>query len=402
MLAEKKVCLTHWELKDLTAGTVVKAHVPGDITYDLYQGGMIEDPYYGDNFKHLRWVAEHDFAYTATFMLTAEECAAEDVALIIKGIDTFADIYVNDAFVGSTDNMFKQYEPDIKGAVHPGENLLRIHMRSTLRRMEEIDTEGYFGVFNIPRLFVRKAQCHFGWDWAPDLCGYGIWQELYVSCRRAHRIDNVNYQAYNDGTVTFFTELNYCTNAITDNYGVAIDGTAAEMIDDTLRYTVWTPDGMVAAQAEALVDGKKNFYNLAVEAPRLWWPNGYGEQPLYPYEVALYRGGEEISCVEGKLAFREVELIQKPTGADTMGFVFCVNGTNVFVRGSNWVPVDCFTGVIPDDKYRRLIHLAKNANFNLLRVWGGGVYEKDIFYDLCDQEGIMVPAVIFPKSGRSG
>ena len=387
---DRKVLIQNWKLRDMTGGEIVDAHIPGDITYDLYQAGVIADPYYGDNFKQLDWIAKRDFEYSGVFTLTAEDCGAEDVSVIVKGIDTFADIYINDALVCSTNNMFMEYQPAVKNAVHTGENTIRVHMHSTLQEMDKIDTTGYFGVFNIPRLFIRKAQCHFGWDWAPDLCGYGIWQDVYVECRSAHRIDNVNYQTDNDGNVTFFAELNYCINALQDDYGVAIEGTAAKKLGDYLTYTVYDPDGKIAAYAEGDVEGKKNFHNLTVKQPKLWWPNGYGEQPVYRYEVKLYRDGKEVSAVSGNLAFREVELVQKPTGADTLGFTFKINGKVIYVRGSNWVPVDCFTGIITDEKYEKLIGLAKNANFNLLRVWGGGVYEKDVFYDICDREGIMV------------
>lgn len=379
-----------WKLRNLSDNQVVDASVPGDITYDLYQAGQIADPYFGDNFKSLDWIAKTDFEYCGVFTLSREACEAEDISVIARGIDTFSDIYVNDQLVCSTNNMFRAYEPNVKHLVHPGENTIRVHMHSTHKEMEKIDTKGYFGVFNIPRLFVRKAQCHFGWDWAPDLCGYGIWQALYVQCRNAHRIDNVNYQTDNQGNVTFFTELNYCINAIQDDYGVAIEGTATEKLNDYLTYQIYDSHGKLVVQAEGDVEGKKNFRNLLVEKPKLWWPNGYGEQPLYRYEVTLYRAGQEVSRVTGNLAFREVELVQKPTGTDTLGFVFKINGKPIYVRGSNWVPVDCFTGVVTEEKYEKLIKLAKDGNFNLLRVWGGGTYEKDAFYDICDREGIMV------------
>lgn len=390
MESGKKLNIQDWTLEDQSTRSVFQAHVPGDITQDLFLAGLIEDPYFGDNYKKLDWVAKRDFVYQGSFYVCEEDLGAEDVSLVINGIDVFADVYVNDIHVCSTDNMFKRYEPNIKGVIHSGKNTVRVHMRSTINEMESINTEDYFGVFNVPRLFVRKAQCHFGWDWAPDLCGYGIWQEMYVTCRRKYRIDNVNYQTSNNGKITFFTELNYCINATTDNYGVKINGTATEALDDKLVYTVWSPDGPVAVREESPIDGKKNFFNVNVSSPLLWWPNGYGEQPLYPYEVTLFRDGEQVSSVTGHLAFREIDLLQEPTGPDTLGFVFCINGKKVYVRGSNWVPIDCFTGAISTSKYKRMISLAKNANFNLLRVWGGGVYEKDLFYDLCDQEGIMV------------
>lgn len=389
-MMQQRLEIKNWKLKDLTDGRTFEAHVPGDITYDMFAAGLIDDPYFGLNFKNLSWIADRDFEYSGTFTMPEDGAAYGDISLLADGIDTFAELFVNDIPVGKTENMFLAYSADIKSAVRIGENTVRVRMHSTTRRMREIDTETYFGVFNIPRLFIRKAQCHFGWDWAPDLCGYGIWRPMAVVCRHKHRIDNVNYRAFNDGNVTMFAELNYCVNATVDNYGVSIDGTAEEKFGDLLKYRIYAPDGSLAAQEELSVEGKKNFCNLRVDAPRLWWPAGYGEQPLYRYEVILLRGGKEVSVQSGVLAFREVELVQKPTGKDTVGFRLRLNGREIFVRGSNWVPIDCFTGAIPPEKYKKLIRLAKNANLNLLRVWGGGIYENDLFYELCDREGIMV------------
>lgn len=387
---EQRLEIKNWKLKNLTDGQTFDAHVPGDITNDLFAAGLITDPYFGINFKRLGWVADREFEYTGTFTMPADGFGYGDISLLADGIDTFADIFVNDVPVCSTENMFLAYAPSIKHVVHIGENTVRVRMHSTTQKMKTIDTEGYFGVFNIPRLFVRKAQCHFGWDWAPDLCGYGIWRPMTVACRHKHRIESVNYHAFNDGDVTLFAELNYCINATTDNYGVSIEGTAEEKIGDLLTYRIYAPDGKLAAEEKLPVEGKKNFGNLHVDAPQLWWPSGYGKQPLYRYEITLTRDGRDVSQASGNFAFREIELIQKPTGADTLGFKLRINGRDVFVRGSNWVPIDCFTGSIPAEKYRKLIRLAKNANLNMLRVWGGGVYENDLFYELCDREGLMI------------
>ena len=129
---------------------------------------------------------------------------------------------------------------------------------------------------------------------------------------------------------------------------------------------------------------------MQVENPQLWWPSGYGDPNLYSYKVVLLRNGAELDEREGRLGLREVKLIEEPTSATAFSYTLNVNGQNIFCKGSNWVPIECFTGVVKDEKYRELIQLAKDGNFNMLRVWGGGIYEKDIFYDICDELGIMV------------
>lgn len=382
--------ILNWQLKDMIDGTVIPAHVPGDITADMYQAGLIEDPNYGMNHKQLSWITDRDFTYTGKFVITEEDYSYENIALVAKGIDTFADIYINGTHLCYTENMFLEYRPDMKHLVHVGENTIQVHMHSTTQKMSEINTDGYFGIFNIPRLFIRKSQCQFGWDWAPNMCAYGIWEDLYVSCEHRHRIDYVNYEAYINGDVTLFAELNYCTVPTIDYYGKCIEGTAEPAKGDKLLYTVLDCHGKILDQAEGKVTGYRNFINLHIDQPALWWPAGYGEQPLYTYSVVLIRDGKQVSQKTGTFAFREVELVQKPISQDAIGFTFYINGREVHCRGSNWVPADCFTGTITEDKYDRLVKLAKNANMNMLRVWGGGIYEKEAFYNACDREGIMV------------
>ena len=377
-------------VKQLKNGTVIKATVPGDITVDLYNAGIVKDPYFGYNYKDLQWIGENDFEYETTFSVTEDFFANEEIELVFKGIDTYADVYVNGQFAFSAEDMFICYKQNVKHLLNVGKNTLKVYMKSTLRKMETINTEGYFGVFNTARLFVRKAQCHFGWDWAPKLAGYGIWDDVYLIAVNKHNIQSLNYETTSGGDLTVHTELSYSTVLMIDFDGYVIPDSAEEKKDDVLKYFVYDKNGKLILEESANVVGKKQFTNLKVENPELWWPSGYGQQPLYSLKVELWRDGKLVSDRKIRFAFRKIELEQKPTGTDTMGYCIKINGREIFVRGSNWVPIDCFTGTIKDEKYRRLITLAKDVNMNMLRVWGGGIYEKDIFYDICDELGIMV------------
>ncbi len=379
-----------WNLKDFKENRNIPADVPGDITIDLFNAGVIDDPYFGLNHRKLSWIIENDYQYERNFEFDGNLGEEEKLYICFKGIDLFSEIYVNGKKVGKTENMFLEYKFDISKEVKKGNNTLAVKMLSTKKAMDAIDCGNYFGVFNVPRLFIRKAQCHFGWDWAPDLSGYGIWNDVYLEKTSVYQIDNVYTITHNDGWVTILTELNYNIRATVDNMGVAISGTNTINKDDKLIIEFGEHGSSKKIVKEIPVTGKKNFINIKVDDVKLWWPHGFGDQPLYDYNVKLVRDNEVVSENSGRIAFRTVELEEVPKDENNVGYTIKINGVRIFCKGSNWVPIDCFTGTIKDEKYERLVKLAKDANINMLRVWGGGIYEKDIFYDLCDELGIMV------------
>ena len=376
-------------------GKSIPAVVPGDITLDLYNAGIIENPYYGMNHKKLHWIIGRDFEYRLCFDLPDEIMDSEEIVLEFDGIDTFADIYLNGKKIGSCEDMFLQYVFSVKNLVKKVRNELSVRMRSTTKIMDGIDDAGYFGVFNTKRLFIRKAQCHFGWDWAPDMPGYGIYKEVRIKGVYKNRLDTVHYRVYNDGNVMLFADLNYTIRPQMDFEGKLIKCSNEECREDILRYTLALEADKPLGESkrktlESRIEGKKNFKNFCIDDPRLWYPAGEGAQPLYAYKVELIRDGKIIDERRGRLAFREIELLQKPVGENVTGYKFVINGQEVFIKGANWVPAECFVGAIDIKKYDDLIAKAAEANFNMLRVWGGGIYENDRFYDLCDEKGIMV------------
>ena len=385
----KTLKLTDWQLQ--FDGKTITATVPGDITIDLFKAGILKDPYFGSNHKENDWVARRDFTYISNVVATKEILSEEDVELSFEGIDVFSEIYLNGKLLGSTDNMFIKYSYKVKEYLVEGDNKLEVRMISTLNKMDTFDTTGYYAIFNEKRLFVRKAQCHFGWDWAPKICAYGIWQDVTLSYGSKARIDDVYVVADDEGNATFFVDLSYCTFIVHDTNGNIVTESYLEEKGDKLNYYLSkTPFGNDYEIKSQAIIGKKNFACFTVENAQKWWPIGYGEQPLYNYKIELERDGQIVSVKEGRVGFRRVELAEKPIADFKLGYQLKINGKKVFVRGSNWVPIECFTGVVEDDKYRKLLNIAKDGNFNMLRIWGGGIYEKDIFYDLCDELGIMV------------
>lgn len=384
----QKLLLKDWSLT--IDNKTIPALVPGDITIDLYNANLISNPYFGENYKDSTWIQRKDATYKASFIVSEEFLKEENIELVFDGVDLFSKIYVNGVYLGDTKNMFLQYRYDVKDLLKTGVNTVEVHMESTLNKMDLFDTKGYEAVFNVARIFLRKAQCHFGWDWAPKICGYGIWQDVYLVCKNKHQIKECKIESDIEGNVTFFVETNYNIKVMLLPNGKPYKE-AEPYLNDEIVFSVSTkPFGNIYKSGKIKIQNQKLFYSLKIDNPELWWPNGYGDQPLYNYRIELYRNNQLVDTKTGRFGFREIKLEEKPLDNETLGFRFLINNKPIFIKGSNWVPIECFTGVVEDEKYRKILTLAKKGNLNCLRVWGGGIYEKDIFYDLCDEYGLLV------------
>lgn len=385
-------CLKQWQLSQNETDTNIAVSVPSDITNDLYKAGLIADPYYGYNHHKCYDLCRKDYIYTTTFDLPEKiDENNENLYVTFLGVDLFSDIYLNGKLIGKTDNMFKAYKFDISNVAKEKGNVIEVKMQSTITKMENMDCKNYFGVFNTPRVLLRKKQCDFGWDWAANIPGYGIWKDVIVYSESKECISDVRYVAGMDKKAIFVVDLNYCYRSHYDNNGNFVE--IKNPHKDELKFSLSeTPDGELKNVKTKIIEvnGRRHFVAFDNPNAELWWPNGYGKQPLYAYKIELIRDGRAISVKEGYMAYRSVELVQQAIDDEMLGYQIKINGKNVFIKGSNWVPVDCFTGAIKKEKYIKLISQAQRANYNMLRVWGGGVYENEIFYETCDKLGIMV------------
>lgn len=356
-----------WKLKG--NGYELIGHVPGDVTNDFLLAGLISDPYYDDNYKDSLWITKKNWTYEKEF--TINELPKEDAILHFDGIDTFAEIFLNGELLGKTENMHRTYDFEVSQLLKEGNNILSVNLSSVCEKINEEKQTKYESIFCENRIFVRKAQCHFGWDWAPKFSGYGIYRDVYLRFESVETIENVHIDTDIWGNATFRIG---CKENFEGEFQISI-----------------LFGGIKIAETKKIVDCKKCLINLHIDGAKLWWPNGYGKQPLYEYVIRQTRKtGEEICLRRGKLAFRSVELSTSVIDEDNLDFAIKINERKVFCRGSNWVPADCMTGRVTDEKYKALVMTAKNANMNMLRVWGGGIYEKDCFYEYCDEMGIMV------------
>lgn len=368
----------------------IPASVPGDITIEFYKAGIVSDPYIQENYKDSEWVGREDFTYQTRFDLTKEELSKPCHELVFESVDLYSEIYLNGELLGKTENAFLEYRFDVSKIVLPKGNVLEVKMSSTLNAMDKFDTTGYFVIFNQARIFLRKPQCHFGWDWAPKICAYGIAGNVYFESKEPYQIADVSYKSDDRGHLSFFFETNYSTKAVVDPDGNVLKPGVPKENDRFLVKLSKSPYKEDYETYEVPSMGKKTFFAVNFENFEKWWPSGYGAQPLYNYVIELYRGERKIDEKKGVFAFRTVSVLEEGKSNGTLGFDFLINGKKIFLKGSNWVPPECFTGTMTDEKYRDMIALARDMNVNILRVWGGGSYEKDIFYDLCDRYGIMV------------
>jgi beta-mannosidase len=356
------------------------AEVPGSVHTDLLAQGLIPDPFVADNELQVQWVAERDWEYRVALPADANLLSQERIFLVCDGLDTLADISLNGQVLGHTENMFRQYRWDVTGALSEGENAVHILFHSILQYvLAAQEKEPVIGVSQaIPGSpHVRKAPCQFGWDWGPQLPPMGVWQEMRLEGYNSARLDDVHLRQV------------HTTDGVTLKVTARVERWQAGDLKVVVRVTA--PDGEESYEATAALAGSDldGQMRITIENPQLWWPNGHGRQPLYAVQILLSAGDELLDEETLQIGLRKLELRQE---LDEFGksFTFVVNDVPLFAKGANWIPADSFPSRISDAHLTHLIRSAADANMNMLRVWGGGFYEEDRFYELCDRYGLLV------------
>lgn len=374
-----KICLDgEWKLKVLGENVYgigeeeIPAKVPGSVYGTLMEEKLIPDLYYRDNELKATKLMDNDFEYRTTFRLEEKELESDVLLLRFEGLDTLADIYVNEVFAGEAYNMHRIWEFDLSELAKAGENSLRIVLHSPTRFIKEENEKIYTGgsaecMEGFPHL--RKAHCMFGWDWGPRLPDAGIFRSVQILAADTARIEQVY--------ITQFHE----ENKVTLDFDTTVE-LFGEKDTTTLDIKVYSPDGKVFEQnAEEQV---------VILNPKLWWPNGYGEQPLYKVEVLLKtENGEILDSWVKRIGLRTVTM---NTQEDEWGRCFAheVNGVKIFAMGADYIPEDNIFSRITEERTRILLEDAVAAHHNCIRVWGGGYYPDDFFFDICDELGLLV------------
>jgi beta-mannosidase len=367
-----------WQFRQAGTQEWLSATVPGGVHTDLLALNLIPDPFVGDNEKHVAWVAEKDWEYCYLFNVEKELFEKENIWLVCDGLDTLASLTLNGQLLGETDNMFRQYRWDVKPLLKQTDNILLVKFQSPVQYITEKQVQRKLaGVSQaIPGgPHIRKAPCQFGWDWGPQLPPIGIWKDIRLEGYAAARIQEVHLiQVHNENNVTV-------------NAKITVEKFENKPLQAKMILTA--PDGLVQETSFVDVSGSGESLSLTVENPQLWWPNEYGDQPLYQVSIQL---AQQHILEEEKIfqiGLRTVELRQQP---DQWGksFTFVVNGQPIFAKGSDWIPADSFPTRITDTYLEMLIKAAADTHQNMLRVWGGGFFEEERFYDLCDRYGILI------------
>ncbi len=362
----------------------IPAEVPGTVHTDLMQNNRIPDPFIGKNEDLVQWIEDVNWIYETNFQLSREQLSANNLELVFEGLDTYADVFLNDSLIVQADNMFISWEKACREILVEGNNHIRILFHSPVKKgMEKLRKLDYVLIATNEQapadektnVFTRKAPFHYGWDWGPRLVTSGIWRPVYLRSWNELIIRDIHLKQKSFGKDRSVYEAILTVES---------DG------ENSCQFEAKTGNTVLVRQKEKLTKGLNEIIlEMEFENPKLWWPNGLGEAYLYDLHFSISKGNTLLAENNTRLGIRSIELVQEE---DSLGrtFRFDVNGIPVFMKGANYIPGDIFIPRVDTAKYQRVIRETVDANMNMLRVWGGAIYENDIFYDLCDENGILV------------
>lgn len=380
-----------WKFKQARLTNWYPATVPGVVHTDLLQNKIIEDPFFRLNERGLQWIDKEDWIYETHFTLTADMEQKENLDLVFEGLDTYADVYLNEECVLKADNMFRRWSVPVKQHIKEGDNVLKVYFHSPVK----VDAPKWDALpYHYPAsndqsengglldkkisVFARKAGYHYGWDWGPRLVTSGIWRPVYIRAWSDSRIDDVfiEQKQVNAGKAVIAGHVELSADK-------DINGALVTITDEAT--------GKVLGKQQA--DLKKGTNQVAVDftinKPKLWWSNGLGDPHLYRFRTDVTANKELLDSKTEKVGIRSLKVIHQPD-KDGHTFYIELNGRPVFAKGANYIPCDNFLPRVTPEIYKKTILAASDVNMNMLRIWGGGIYENDLFYDLCDEHGIMI------------
>lgn len=384
-----------WEFRQVkSAGDAAwyPAEVPASVHTALLKNKLIEDPFYRDNEEKLQWIEQEDWEFRCTFEVDAELLQKKHVEMVFKGLDTYASVYVNDSLVLEANNMFRTWTADVKKHLKPGANQLHIYFESPVKK---VDADWKALGYELPggiRTMTRKAQFHYGWDWGPRFVGCGILQKPTLRGWDDLLFENV-----------FVTTLEYTPEkarmVARIRYRSDFSGPVTFAFREGKRKSIENRQLMAGVHEDSVT--------YDVDKPKLWWCVGLGEPHLYDFTIQVQRNGGLLDVANVRTGIRTVELVRdKDPDGKGESFYFKLNGVPVFAKGANYIPQDIFQDRVRPHQYKKLIEDALAANMNMLRIWGGGIYEDELFYQLCDARGLLVwqdfmyACALYPGNGR--
>ena len=377
----------NWSFKQKGSENWFPATVPGCVHLDLMKNKIIKDPYFQLNESKVQWIDKKDWIYQKEFFLN-EAINYQNHEIIFEGLDTYASVYLNDNLILKSNNMHRTHIADVKPFLKTGKNTLRVVLESPIKKgLELYNALGY----TIPvsandqaekgqveggkrvNVFTRKAAYHYGWDWGPRLVTSGIWRPIILRSWNKCKIKDFNIKYSLDSSAMVSTNL-------------LIESTVDQ---EPANITITLNDSIVVNKDFKLLIGEQNIIShFSIDHPKLWWPNGIGEQYLYDIKAQVTLKDNRVFANQ-KQGIRTI-VLEVQDSTKSPNFFFKVNGYPVFSKGVNYIPQDIFLPRVSTKDYQKLLSAAANANMNMIRVWGGGIYEDDRFYELCDSLGLMV------------
>jgi beta-mannosidase len=360
----------NWSFKKISDSNWISAKVPGTVHTDLYNNKIIPNPFFGNNEKDLQWIENETWEYQTSFKISKEELKNQNTILQFEGLDTYAEVFLNNKKILDANNMFRTWKVDVKNNLKVGKNNLKIVFKSAVEIGKSKAQKLPYTLPEKERIFSRKAQYHFGWDWGPRFVTSGIYRPIKLLFWNDATIENVKYEQ--EELNETIAKLNFkvtVNSQLSGNYDLKING------------------------VQKVFELKKGInvidFSYEIKNPKLWWTNGLGKANFYPFDINLSKNKVTLSLNKLNIGLRTIELIQEK---DSIGktFYFKLNGKPVFMKGANYIPPDSFLPRTTTSTYKDIVQNAVDANMNMLRVWGGGVYAEDAFYDECDKNGILV------------
>ena len=382
---------TGWKFRQARLTNWYPATVPGVIHTDLYANRIIEDPFFRLNERGQQWVDKEDWMYETYFDVSGETMAKHNTILFFSGLDTYADVYLNGKLVLKADNMFREWKVDVKGKLKPDSNQLHIYFHSPIKidipKFDSLpfqyrtgpDQAENGGIFDKRvSIFARKAGYHYGWDWGPRFVTSGIWRPVFLEAWDDLKIENVfvHQQSVTSRKAVITTHVEVLADKDISGAKVSVKNHVGGKVYGSVKTDLKKGSNVVSVP-------------FTISNPDLWWCNGLGKANMYTFDTEVSVHAEVIDRKQISTGLRSIKVVNKPDQYGTE-FYFELNGVPVFAKGANYIPSDNFLPRVTAEKYEQTILDAVNANMNMLRVWGGGIYENDIFYDLCDKYGIMV------------
>ncbi len=364
----------NWQFKAVNDSIWKSAIVPGNVHSDLLNHDIIRHPFIGNNEASLQWISETDWEYKAFFSVDKETLKKNHITLDFEGLDTYASVILNDSLILKTDNAFRRFSVDVKHIIK-SENQLHIYFERTSRSEEHQKTQLHYQLPEGNRIFTRKAQFQYGWDWGPKLNTCGIWRAVKLNAWNRLKIEDLYIKQ----------ETLDKTHA-----GLILDLklNRTDIGSKNLSYDIYVNDSLTKTITK-LPTKQSTILPLMIDKPKFWWPHNIGEPYLYDIKVVVKDDKCILDSISVKKGLRTIALV---TEKDSIGtsFHFKLNGIPIYMKGANYIPQHSLQNKVTPSHYDKLLNDVVNANMNMLRVWGGGIYENDTFYELCDEKGILV------------